>query len=155
VVEKMFGLESLGEPVQIDVAQSDYQSLQKQLNTVMDGIKTTSREANEQYFTMEMDKLDHRADDLKISLEKQRKSIKSEILQLRKEYRAMQQLEEKVATQRKIRNLEQKESKLRREINELEDQIDAKKEVLIDEIQKRLEAQSHVQELFTIQWKIV
>lgn len=39
--------------------------------------------------------------------------------------------------------------------NELEDQIDAKKEVLIDEIQKRLEAQSQVQELFTIQWKIV
>ena len=87
---------------------------------------------------MEMDKLDHWADDLKVSLEKQRKAIKVEIGNMRKEYRSAQQLEEKVELQRKIRDLEQKESKLRREINELEDQIDTKKEVLIDEVEMRV-----------------
>jgi len=74
---------------------------------------------------------------------------------MRREYRSVQQLEEKVVLQRKIRNLEQKESKLRKEINELEDQIDTKKEVLIDEIEKRLDAQAEVKELFTIRWKII
>jgi len=102
-----------------------------------------------------MDKLDHWADDLKISLEKKRKAIKTEISTLRREYRSAQQLEEKVALQRKIRKLEQKESNLRKEINELEDQIDSKKELLIDEIEKRLDAQSQLKELFITQWRII
>lgn len=127
-------------------------SIEKEL---IQDIKNESKEVNQEYFVMEMDKLDHWADDLKISLEKQKKAIKTEIGMMRKEYRSAQQLEEKVELQRKIRNLEQKESKLRREINELEDQIDTKKEVLIDEIEKRLDAQSEMEELFTIKWKIV
>lgn len=151
IVEKFFLLDPIRIDQSVHINSHLVDSLIATENKIIWWIHDNSREANEQYFTMEMDKLDHRSDDLKISLQKQRKSIKAEIQFLRKEYRSLQQLEEKVATQRKIRSLEQKESKIRREIDELEDQIDAKKEVLIDEIQKRLEANSTHQELFTIE----
>lgn len=153
VIEKMMNLK--GDTKSTVISNDIIEKLKVREQQLMQGIKTSSREANEQYFVMEMDKLDHWADDLKVSLEKQRKAIKSEIGIMKKEYRWAQQLEEKVELQRKIRNLEQKESKLRREINELEDQIDAKKEVLIDEIEKRLDAQSEVKELFMVKWKII
>ena len=153
VLEKMMSL--FGDEFQTTIPSNIKDKLQSIEKWLIEDIKTNSKEINQEYFVMEMDKLDHWADDLKVSLEKQRKAIKVEIGNMRKEYRSAQQLEEKVELQRKIRNLEQKESKLRREINELEDQIDTKKEVLIDEVEKRLDAQSRTEELFVIKWKII
>lgn len=153
IVEKMMSL--FGDEFYAIISNDIKDKLQSIEKWLIEDIKVTSRDINQEYFVMEMDKLDHWADDLKVSLEKQRKAIKTEIGNLKKEYRSAQQLEEKVELQRKIRNLEQKESKLRREINELEDQIDKKKEVLIDEIEKRLDAQSNIEELFTIRWEII
>lgn len=137
------------------LSENEKERLNSIENKILSETKTESREANQEYFETEMDKLDHWSDDLKVSLERDRKKIKQDIAELKKEYRIVQQLEEKVAIQRKIKTLEQKESKIRREINDLEDQIDEKKEVLIDEIEKRLDAQSQVKELFTIKWKII
>lgn len=153
ILEKIMHLS--GEEDTGSITQNIVDQLVSREKEVIKDITSESKEVNQQYFVMEMDKLEHWAEDLKISLEKQRKAIKSEIGLMRKEYRSAQQLEQKVVLQRKIRNLEQKESKLRREINELEDQIDAKKEVLIDEIEKRLDAQSEVKELFTVKRKII
>jgi len=153
VLEKIMNLSGQESPVSINA--NVIEKLQSREKEAIHNIKNESKEVNQEYFVMEMDKLDHRADDLKISLDRQRNAIRLEIRTMRREYRSVQQLEEKVVLQRKIRNLEQKESKLRKEINELEDQIDTKKEVLIDEIEKRLDAQAEVKELFTIRWKII
>jgi len=153
VLEKLMSLAWEQAATEIDTSIVD--ALNKREQELTSIIKHDSQEVNQEYFVMEMDKLDHWADDLKISLEKKRKAIKTEISTLRREYRSAQQLEEKVALQRKIRKLEQKESNLRKEINELEDQIDSKKELLIDEIEKRLDAQSQLKELFITQWRII
>ena len=153
ILEKIMHLS--GEENAYSIAPNIGEKLSSTEKEVIKNITSESKEVNQQYFVMEMDKLEHWAEDLKISLEKQRKAIKSEIGLMRKEYRSAQQLEQKVVLQRKIRNLEQKESKLRREINELEDQIDTKKELLIDEIEKRLDAQSEIKELFTVKRKII
>lgn len=152
-ISKMLNL--TWEYFETSISESEKNKLDKIENKLLSETKSWSREANQEYFETEMDKLDHRSEDLKVSLERDRKKIKQEIVELKKEYRMAQQLEEKVAIQRRIKNLEQKESKIRREINDLEDQIDEKKELLIDEIEKRLNAQFQVKELFTIKWKIV
>lgn len=153
VLEKLMSLAWQQSDTTIDTTISD--TLNKREKQLASVIKQESEHVNQEYFVMEMDKLDHWANDLKISLEKQKKSIKTEISTLRRDYRIAEQLEEKVALQRKIRKLEQKESKLRKEINELEDQIDNKKELLIDEIEKRLDAQSQIQDLFVVRWSVV
>ena len=152
-ISKMLNL--TWEYFETSISESEKNKLDEIENKLLSETKSWSRESNQEYFETEMDKLDHRSEDLKVSLERDRGKVKQEIAELKKGYRMAQQLEEKVAIQRRIKNLEQKESKIRREINDLEDQIDEKKELLIDEIEKRLDAQSNIKELFTIKWKIV
>lgn len=84
---------------------------------------------NEKHFDIEMDKLDNRAEDLKKSLEKQQKKLKNEIRQLKKDARgSTSNLQEKISLQRTVKKKEKRLSHLRRELHELEDKIDEKKE---------------------------
>ena len=140
----------------IDVPEDVSMKLKARYIELLTWIKSQSRVQNEKHFDAEMDKLDHRAEDLKTSLEKQQKKLKSEIRQLKKDVKgSTPTLQEKIALQRKIKNKEKRLSQLRRELHQLEDQIEAKKDTLIDDIESRLDANCNVEELFTIRWHVV
>jgi len=64
-------------------------------------------------------------------------------------------LEDKVNAQRRIKEMEQKRNVLRRDLFESQDEIDRKKEDLIEEIEARLNQQITQKELFTIQWRLI
>lgn len=110
---------------------------------------------NNEFFDVEMDKLDQWAEDMKISLEKEIKDIDAEIKLRKSEAKKTMNLELKVKAQRAIKELDAKRSEKRRKLFTAQDEIDEKKETLLTEIEARLNQKIVEEELFTIKWKLI
>lgn len=110
---------------------------------------------NNNFFDVEMDKLDQWADDMKISLEKEIKDIDAEIKLKKIEAKKTLNLELKVKSQREIKELENKRSDKRKRLFQAQDEIDERKENLLSEIEQRLNQKIIETELFTIRWKLI
>jgi len=110
---------------------------------------------NKEFFDTEIDKLDLWADDMKLSLDKEIRDLDAEIKLKKSEAKKMLNLEAKVKAQRSIKDLEKKRSEKRRHLFEAQDQIDERKENLLDEIEERLNQNLVINELFTIKWTMV
>jgi len=95
------------------------------------------------------------ADDVKIGLEREINDLDAEIRLRKAEARKLNGLEEKVAAQREIKEIETSRSDKRRKLFEAQDEIDARKDKLFDEVEQRLRQKKTTEEtLFTIKWRI-
>ncbi len=114
--------------------------------------KTAERNTN--FFDSEMEKLDKWADDLKNSLELELKQLDVEIKTRKTEAKKLLKLEEKVQAQREIKEMEKKRKTLRQNLFQAQDDVDRRKDALIEEIEARLKQQIEKTELFTIRWRL-
>lgn len=115
------------------------------------------REVNERnlgYFEQEVQKLDAWADDLKLGLEQEIKEIDREIKEVRRTAATSPTLEEKLAHQKRQRELEGKRSKLRRELFARQDEVEAQRNDLISQLESQLQQQVEERVLFTIEWEL-
>ena len=77
-------------------------------------------------------------------------------IKLRKsEAKKMLRLNDKVAAQRVIKDLEKKRAEKRQNLYEAQDEVDAKKENLLSSVEKMLEQKIEQEELFTIRWRVI
>ena len=107
------------------------------------------------YFDSEVQKLDAWADDLKIGLENEVKELDREIKDVRRTASVAGTLDEKLHWQKQQRELEDKRGQLRRRIFDRQDEIDAQRSKLIDDLESRLHSASRMQEIFVIAWELV
>ena len=115
------------------------------------------REINERnlgYFEQEVEKLDAWADDLKLGLEQEIKGIDVEIKEVRRTAAISSSLEEKLSHQKRQRELEGKRSKLRRDLFNRQDEVEALRNDLINQLEVQLQQQVQEENLFTIQWEL-
>jgi superfamily II DNA/RNA helicase len=154
VAERFFSLEGSAESI-LDIPSSLFSTLDEIVFYEKQGIVSENAIRNKDFFDNEIDKLDQWADDMKLSLEKEIKDLDAEIKLKKSESKKMLNLEAKVKSQRKIKDLEKKRQEKRRNLFDAQDQVDEKKENLLDEIEARLHQEITETELFTIQWKIV
>lgn len=128
------------------------------LATDVEGRRTQLlREINQRnlgYFEQEVQKLDAWADDLKLGLEQEIKEIDREIKEVRRTAATSPTLEEKLAHQKRRRELESKRSKLRRELFIRQDEIEAQRNDLISQLEAQLRQQVEERSLFTIEWEL-
>ena len=64
-------------------------------------------------------------------------------------------LEDKVKAQRHIKDMEKKRNALRMNLFQSQDEVDVRKEKLIEEIEARLKQRIEKNELFLIRWQLV
>ncbi len=102
-----------------------------------------------------MEKLDKWAEDKKNSLEIELKELDKDIKSRKTEAKKILKLEEKVKTQRDIKELEKKRNELRLELFKSQDEVDERKENLISEIELKLKQNLVMEKIFLISWKIV
>ncbi|MDX2300428.1 MAG: SNF2-related protein [Xanthomonadaceae bacterium] len=107
------------------------------------------------YFELEVEKLDAWADDLKLGLEQEIKEIDREIKEVRRSAATAPTLEEKLSWQKQQRELETRRSKLRRELFQRQDTIEAKRNDLITQVETKLQQKVQEKALFTIEWELV
>lgn len=138
-----------GPPTPGDTSAVDRVSAERQANILQD-VGTR----NLRYFEEETDKLDSWADDLKNGLEREIKEIDREIREARKQAKAALTLEQKLAGQRTVKALESKRANKRRSLFEAQDEIDARRDALIADIEDKLKRQTETQRLFTVRWRL-
>jgi len=110
---------------------------------------------NSTFFDEEMDKLDKWAQDKKKTLRENIKDIDENIKELRRKARTASNLPEKVKIQKHIKTIESKREALWKELDDACQEVDKKKESLIDDVEMRLGQKVSEQELFTIRWEVV
>ncbi|MFA5731223.1 MAG: hypothetical protein WC934_04405 [Acidithiobacillus sp.] len=107
------------------------------------------------YFEQELLKLDAWADDLKLGLEQEIKTIDTEIKEVRRLAATSATLEDKLAQQKRQRDLEAKRSKLRRELFARQDEVEAQRNVLISALELQMQQRMRECVLYTIEWELV
>ena len=117
-------------------------------------ILQNNAERNGGFFDNEMEKLDKWADDVKSSIELELKELDREIKARKTEAKKILKLEEKVKAQRQIKEMEKRRNELRQNLYQAQDEIDMKKENLINEIESRMKQKIETNQLFLVKWKL-
>ena len=129
--------------------------LDAEFNTAQEARLAEAAARNLSYFEQESDKLDNWADDLKENLEYELKEIASDIRALKREARLAATLEDKVALQKRLRDMEKRQTEKRKHLFDAHDEIDQKRDDLITNTQDRLKQKVETKVLFTIRWSVV
>lgn len=111
-------------------------------------------EENNSHFQMERDRLEKWADDKVAGAEQALVDTKAKIKVLKRESRQAQTLEAQKELQQKIKSEEKKQRRQRQQIFDVEDEILEKRDQLIDALEKRLNQNTHIEELFTLRWQV-
>lgn len=111
-------------------------------------------ERNAKLFEEEAIKLDGWADDLKIGLEREIKELDRQLKEARRAASAGLTLEEKLAGQRQVRDLETLRNTKRRSLFEAQDEIEAKRDELIRQVEGKLEQKVGLETLFAVRWRL-
>ena len=80
--------------------------------------------------------------------------VKKSILQAEREARAAQSVQEKIALERRVDELNRKKRRLRNELEDREDEVAAQRKSMISELEKRLIRQSECENIFIIRWRV-
>ncbi len=151
--QRLFSLPgTCGEPIS-DIPCSGH--LQQILDSGKGRIIEAISARNSVFFDDEMEKLEKWADDLKSGLEYELKELDREIKFLKTESKKILKLDEKLKAQKDIKELEKKRNTKRRTLFEAQDEIDGRKEGLIEGVEARLQQLISTTELFTIRWRVV
>ena len=107
---------------------------------------------NLKLFSEETEKLDAWADDLKVSLEREIKELDRRIKETRTKSKGAATLAEKLDAQKEQRELEGHRDKKRRELFTRQDEIQARRDRLIEELEGQLHQSVDAQTILACQW---
>lgn len=136
------------------ITSEDEDRIERLSNAAREQTLVRIGDRNSRFFEDEIEKLDRWADDRKKTLELELKILRSEIASLKKQSRLEGTLDQKVALQRKAKDIEAQLGRKRREMYEAEDEIDRQKELLISTVEERLQQAVRSERLFMIQWEV-
>lgn len=151
---RMFSLAAEVDGEEIAVPDSIESNLNSGTESIKNGILQRISRRNSGFFETEMEKLEKWADDVKTSLEIELKQLDKDIKFRKTEAKKILNLEEKVAAQREIKEMEKRRNSLRQDLFKAQDDVDVKKEELISKIEAQLKQQIQMEILFRIRWNI-
>ncbi len=129
-------------------------ALERILESERNQVEKSVNDRNLSFFEQEVNKLDAWADDLKEGLEASIKELDKQIKEVRREAKIAVTLEEKLALQKQQKNLESQRNKSRRELFDKQDEVDGRREELIESLEGKLNKKTTVETLFTVQWSV-
>jgi hypothetical protein len=109
---------------------------------------------NARWFDIEMDKLDHWAEDRRTSLKVELEELDEAIKETRKAARLAPNLPEKLERQRELRKKETRRDEAWRSYDEASRELDRQKDSLLDEISQRLKQKAESNTIFTLRWTL-
>lgn len=118
-------------------------------------VRRSVSERSASVFEAEAEKLDGWADDLKLGLEREIKELDRQIKEARKTARIAVTLEEKLASQKRMKALESERNNKRRALFESQDEIDRKRGELIAQLEAQLTQTVTTECLFSVPWRVL
>lgn len=119
-----------------------------------DGIVEDIGMRNASYFEVEIEKLDNWGEDKRNSLKVSLKELDEQIRDIKKQARLAPNLPEKLKLEKQRKALEAERDEAWKEYDGAAKDIEASKDKLIDQIEKKLEKTTSSEELFMIKWTI-
>lgn len=107
---------------------------------------------NSNFFEIELEKLDKWGEDRRNSLRSILKDLDTEIKELKRQARLAPNLPEKLKLEKERKKLESKRDEAWREYDNAAKEIEILKDKLIDEIEKKMQQKTSLEELFLIKW---
>jgi len=152
---RLFSLEATIKPTQLHLSEEVKQRLKKNHHSQQVGIIEENRTRNHTFFDEEVDKLEKWSEDVRNSIKFEIKELDKEIKSRKTEARKLLNLEQKIKEQRIIKELEKKLANKRYNQYQNEDDIEKRKDDLLDEIEQRLRQNTTETKLFTIRFSII
>ncbi len=150
VAQKIFQLPAEARPLSIAIPE--------QLQVVTDLQRRRAQEEAQQrqqtHFSIEIDKLDLWAEDLKNGLELRIKELEVSIKEIKKSSTLALSLEDKLAFQKQVKDLEAERNQARRRLFDAQDEIDAKRDEIIKGIEDELKSTNSLQPMLVIRWSV-
>lgn len=112
-------------------------------------------ESNQRLFNEERDKLERWADDKLLAAEMLLKNTKAQLQQRKRDSRRATTLQEQETIQKDIAELERLQRRQRREIFDVEDEIIARRDDLIDMLHERMQESTRTTPVFTLRWQLL
>lgn len=119
-----------------------------------DATLARSLEINNRHFNEARDQLDKWAEDMELAAQKELDDTKRQIRDLQRRSRQAPTLAEQHELQEQIARLERKKRNLREKIFDIEDEISAKRDHLVDALEQRMRQKSALTPLFTVRWRV-
>lgn len=130
-------------------------ALQNEIDQQKVRVVTDLESRNLSFFTQETEKLDIWADDLKVGLEREIKELDRQIKEARTKSKGAATLAEKLAAQKDQRNHEAQRDRKRRELFDRQDEIQARRDRMIDDLEVQLKQQVTATRLFAVEWEVI
>ena len=137
------------------IAEDGTRNLEQLEKESVNTILSRSAERNSEFFDNEVDKLDKWADDMKKAIELDLKKLDIDIKASKTNAKKIVNLDEKVKEQRRIKDMEKKRKEMRKKLYDAQDDVDKRKEELLERIEAQLKQKTHLKSLFSIRWKII
>lgn len=112
-------------------------------------------EENNRHFSEARDQLDKWAEDMELTAQKELDDTKRQIRDLQRRSRQAPTIEEQRNIQEEIVSLERKKRALRTRIFDIEDEIAAKRDCLVEALEKRMQQKATVTPVFMIRWNVI
>lgn len=154
IIKKIFSLSAKSVKPRV-ISSEDNKKLEELERKTVSVISGQIMERNGEFFEEEVGKLDNWSEDVKKTLELDLKKLDIDIKTAKTNAKKIVDLNEKLKAQREIKDSEKKRNEMRKKLFDAQDEVEAKKEKLIDNIESQLEQKSKIQTLFTIGWKII
>lgn len=148
--EKLFQLTATVTPIDLPVPNTLQGNARRQLDAAL----SRALEQNDKFFQQERDKLDAWAEDRIFAAEQALEDTKLKLKALKRQARLATSMDEARRLQDETRKVEGDQRRQRQDIFAVEDEIEARRDALIDALEKRLHRASHTRHLFTIRWEV-
>lgn len=151
--EKLFNCDATVSAATLSTPDQD--RLKKESERHIAATISRSLDANSRYFQDERDKLEKWADDLVQAAEMELQDTKNRIKLLTRQSRQATTTEEMHRLESEIAELEKTKRRQRQQIFDKEDEIMARRDTLIGNLEKRLAQTTKSETLFAIRWEVV
>ena len=112
-------------------------------------------ERNNFHYQVECDRLFKWSDDLILSAEKELKNTKNKIRNLNRLLRQATSMQEKLELQEQIKETQKVQRRQRQRIFDVEDEIEQKRDVIIEKLKQKMQQKTSHETLFTVRWSVV
>lgn len=148
--ERLFNLSGSAQPCHAEPPESLATLATRQVEAAL----ARALEENNEYFRRERDKLEAWADDQIRSAEQQLQDTKDRIKDAKRRARTADTLEEQKSAQEVLKELEKQQRRQRQQIFEVEDEIEGRRDQLIEALERRMHQNSSTHHLFRIRWQL-
>ncbi len=154
IAEHMLKLPGECSPLVVNLSSKLLAALEDSITAQHAEIVEDNSKRNESFFDDEMNKLDSWAEDVKRGLEKELRDIDAEIKLRKSEAKRISRLDEKLRIQREIKDLEKRRSEKRLNLYQAQDEVDVRKETLLNKVEAMLSQKVEQNRLLRIHWRI-